>query len=97
MGAVWLGVVLGLYKLQPYSKGTVEARKLEDDPPPTPKPREEGRPAHIVPDPYSNFLESTVPKYEVYTPNHGVIPITAITDTFLRSQCTPDSCNMELR
>ena len=39
---------------------TVEARKLEYDHPPTPKPRKEGKPAQNVPDPNSNFLEPTV-------------------------------------
>ena len=42
--------------------GTVEARKLEYDCPPTTKPREEGHPAYINRPrpiiPYSNFLES---------------------------------------
>ena len=37
---------------------TVEAGKLEYDCPPTPKPREEGTPASIVPVLHSNFLES---------------------------------------
>ena len=39
---------------------TVEARKGKYDCPPTPKPREEGTPAQIVPGPYSNMLECTV-------------------------------------
>ena len=38
---------------------SVNARKLEYDCPPTPKPVEEGKPTYIVPGPYSNFLEST--------------------------------------
>ena len=37
---------------------TLEARKLEYDCNQTPKPREEGTPAEIVPGPYSNVLES---------------------------------------
>ena len=39
---------------------TVEARKLEYDHRPTPNPREEGKTAQNVPDPYSNSLEPTV-------------------------------------
>ena len=39
---------------------TAEVSKLEYDCPPTPKPREEGTPAYIVPGPYSKFLESIV-------------------------------------
>ena len=38
----------------------VEARKLEYDCHPTPKPREEGKPAEIVLCPYSNFSKSTI-------------------------------------
>ena len=43
-----------------YYADTVEARKLECDSPPIPKPREEGTPASIVPGPCSKFLESSV-------------------------------------
>ena len=39
---------------------TVEARKLEYDCPPTPKPIEEGIPAWIVPSQNSTFLKSTL-------------------------------------
>ena len=39
---------------------TVEGRSLEYDCPTTPKPREEGKSAEIIPSPYSNFLKSTV-------------------------------------
>ena len=39
---------------------TVEASNLEYDCPPIPRPIGEGKPAEIVPDPYSNFLERTV-------------------------------------
>ena len=39
---------------------TVDARNLEYGCPPTPKAREEGTPAEIVPGPYSNLLESMV-------------------------------------
>ena len=42
------------------ARDQVEARKLEYDYPPYPKPRTEGKPASNVPDPYSNFLASTV-------------------------------------
>ena len=50
--------------LQYASIHTVEARKLEYDCPPTPYPREEGKPAQIAVGPYSNFLGSTVSKYQ---------------------------------
>ena len=46
-----------------FSSTTVGARTWEYDQSPTPKPREEGTPAQIAPDPCSNFLESTVPLY----------------------------------
>ena len=39
---------------------TVEARKVEYDYLSYPKPRKARTPSQIVPDPYSNFLESTV-------------------------------------
>ena len=39
----------------------IEAKLLEYDCPPTPKPREERKPTQITPNPYSNFLEPTVP------------------------------------
>ena len=42
------------------SQNTVEARKLEHECPPTPKRREEGKPASIILGPHSNCLESTV-------------------------------------
>ena len=42
------------------SYDTVQARKLEYDCPPSPKPREEGQPAEFAAGRYSNFLESTV-------------------------------------
>ena len=44
---------------------TVEARKLEYDCPPYCEPGEEGKPASIVPKPYSNFLEFIVVQYIV--------------------------------
>ena len=44
------------YSMEEY---TVEARKLEYDCPPTPRPRE-GKPAQVVAGPYSNILKSTV-------------------------------------
>ena len=48
-----------------YDVSTEEARKLEHDCPPTPRPQEEGKPAKTVPGPYSNFLESTVFVFDV--------------------------------
>ena len=39
------------------------SQKFEYNHPPTPKPREEGKPATTVLAPYSNFLESTVPSF----------------------------------
>ena len=50
------------YEKQWPNTSTIEARKLEYDSPPTPKPREEEIPAYLVLDPlvldpYSNFLE----------------------------------------
>ena len=41
-------------------KNTAEARTLEHDCPPTPKPGEEGKPAEVVPESYSKLLETTV-------------------------------------
>ena len=45
---------------------------MEDDCPPTPNPREEGKPALIVPSPYSKFLESIVIHGQVLAPNEQV-------------------------
>ena len=45
------------FRKPPFST-IVEARKLEYDCPPTPKPRDEGKPGEVVSGPYSNSLES---------------------------------------
>ena len=43
-----------------YRELKIQARKLEYNCSPTPKPREEGKPGQIDPGPYSIFLEPTV-------------------------------------
>ena len=62
--------------VQAYSH-TVEARKLEHDRPPFPKPKKEGQPAHIILHPCSNFLELAVhlqASFFMSTPSGALLP-----------------------